>query len=342
MFLVSFIQSEIVINEVNIADPQNFAKIEFIELKSTDGDEIALRGYKIIGLNCQTSSGSIDLIVTLWNDRTKNGLYTIGGTEITNADLKVPSDYIKFKNSFNDKVQQTIKSFFAKGDLRAIGLLHDKEKLNSFKDFTLSKKTPSLKINDEIVEQLKKYLIDLVVLYEKCKLFERINDEFTLKKYILREFPSNFGKTLNRCAIETNGFLAEKFKLGDPTPGQPNDCKGARFLLEDFIPVNVLSAYADDCDNFEEASSSNQNTCSTSIQPELEQAIREANEYSTRDRCTSLLLYPDGSNTALTVEQENSRKRHFSVDKDYSEELEWRTAKHFKQEWIKYLHISQI
>lgn len=240
---------------------------------------------------------------------------------------------------------QTITNFLANKDLRAIGLLHDMKKINAFNDFVLSKKQPNIKINDDIFTQLKNYLIDLVVFgdskaCDKCKLFERINDEFALKNYILREFPTNAAKkdiSLNRCAVESSGFLPEKFKLGILTPGKSNDCTGPHFMLADFIPMNVNSVYADDFDDSESASCSNQLTCTASTQSVnfddndmVEEAIRVANESSTRDVCTSLMLYPDGPNTALNVEQENTRKRHISVGNDYSEELEWHTTKFFR------------
>lgn len=347
VFLVSCVKSncEVFINELNIIDPKKPANKEYIELKSSCGDEISLRGYKIIGFNCQSNTGTIDLVVTLWNSRVnKNGFFTIGGAEVPIADLKVPSDYIKFKSSFDDRKVQSITNFLANKDLRAIGLLYDKKKINTFSDFSLSKKQQNIKINDAIIDQLKNHLIDLVVYGEnkacdKCKLFERINDEFALKKFILREFPTNKVKkdmSLNRCAVESTGFLPEKFKLGDPSPGKPNDCTGPHFLLEEYIPVNVMSAYVDDNDDFESTTCLNQPTCTTTISTidsdndMIEQEISAANETSTMDICTSLLLYPDGSNIALTVEQENSRKRHFGTTHDYSEELEWQTTKFFR------------
>lgn len=346
LVLVSFVRSdcEIVINEINLSDPQKPEKQEYIELKSICDTEIPLRGYKLVGFNCQSESGTIDLIITLWNDRTdKNGFFTIGGSDVLSANLKIPNNYIRFKSHFEDKNTKSITEFFINKNLRAIGLLHDEKKLNSFSDFTLSKKQPSIKISDAIFVQLKNYLIDLVVYGENkacatCKLFEKINDEFALKKYILREFPINSEKnriTLNRCAAESAGFLPEKFKLGNPTPSKPNDCTGPHFLLDDYIPVNVPTAYVEDYDDFEGASCSNQNTCAASTHSTVSednnmigQAIRAANETSTRDICTNQMLYPDGSNTALTVEQENRRKRH--IDADHSKELEWKTTKFFK------------
>lgn len=345
VLLISFVQSKckILINEVNINDPKKPGKQEFVELMSTCGPDISLRGYKLVGFNCQSTSGAIDMVITLWNYRiNRNGFFTISGSEVQ-SDLKDPSDYIKFRSMFDDKKVNTISNFIVKKELRAFGLLHDEKQINAFSDFSLSKKVPSIKITDESIEQLKKYLIDLVVYGEKnvcdqCKLFEKMNHEFASKKYILRDFPMNSAKkdiSLNRCAVESTGFLPEKFKIGNPTPGKSNDCTGPNFLLEDFIPVNVLSAYVDDYD--ESASCSNLPTCTPSIQPinsdeniMIEQELKEANETSTRDRCTSLMLYPDGSNTALSVEQDNSRKRNIGTEHDYSEDLEWQTTKFFR------------
>lgn len=208
---------EIVINEINIIDPQKPNKNEYIELKSTCNMEVSLRGYKLIGFNCQTETGTIDLIITLWNVRTnENGFFTIGGHEVSTADLKIPNDYIKFKNSFIP----SIGSFTIKKNIRAIGLLYDKKQFNPFSDFVLTKKQPNIKITEEILVQLKNYLIDLVVFAEnkacdKSTIFEKIKDDFVFKKYILREFPSNSKKdiSLNRCAIESTLYWFSTRKI---------------------------------------------------------------------------------------------------------------------------------
>lgn len=62
----------------------------------------------------------------------------------------------------------------------------------------------------------------------------------------------------------------------------------------------------------------------------IEQGIRLANGTSTKDTCTNLMLYPDGTNKAINVEHENNRKRHIGVEGDYSEELEWKITKFFR------------
>lgn len=56
---------EIIINETNMIDPKKPGKKEFIGMKSTDDNDAPLRGYKLIGFNCQSNTGTIDLIITL-------------------------------------------------------------------------------------------------------------------------------------------------------------------------------------------------------------------------------------------------------------------------------------
>lgn len=68
-----------------------------------------------------------------------------------------------------------------------------KNKLNAFSvvvNFTISKKTPNIKIDDGIINQLRNYLVELVVygdnVCEKCSLFEKINNDFTSKIHTSR------------------------------------------------------------------------------------------------------------------------------------------------------------
>ena len=70
-------------------------KNEFIELKSTCGGVIPLRGYKIIGITGQSNAGTIDLVVTLWNERTdESGFCTIGGSEVSTANFRLPHEMV--------------------------------------------------------------------------------------------------------------------------------------------------------------------------------------------------------------------------------------------------------
>lgn len=331
-------------------------KKEFIELKSTCGTEIPLRGYKLIGLSGKAGTGTIDLVVTLWNQRTdKNGFFTIGGSGVENANIKVPNDYIKFRNSFAPSNMMSLSNFIINADknLNAIVLLHDNEKLNPFELISLDKKKTYIRISDDIVELLKKYAIDLVVYGEttacdKCELFELIHNEFSNKQYTLREFSTDVQRrdiSLNRCAFESNGFLPEKFKIGSPTPGCENDCSGPRFLLEDHIlevtpSVNSAVMYDDELHQNE-----NSETCSNTLEysssihqndyfqvdiSQIQNSIQNANKASTSSSCSSLQLYPEGGNTLQNLNRANNRKRHMGVDTDYSEDPEWKSTKHFR------------
>lgn len=139
---VSIIKSQdnckVIINELNITDTSRPEKNQFVELKSTCGGIIPLHSYKLIGINAQTKPATIDLIITLWNERTNaNGFFTIGGSEVPSADMKIPHDMVKFKSSFTGRSSLMAK-FMPNTELRAIGLLHDSNTNNAFKDFVFS------------------------------------------------------------------------------------------------------------------------------------------------------------------------------------------------------------
>lgn len=102
-FAESQSRSNVIINELNVIDPRKPEKNEFIEIKSTSEPNLALRGYKIIGISCYDKTDKISLVATLWNERMKNGYFTIGGSGVPTADLKIPHENIKFKDSFLSK-----------------------------------------------------------------------------------------------------------------------------------------------------------------------------------------------------------------------------------------------
>lgn len=173
VLLIYQCQSSVVINEINIIDPKKPETHEFIELKSTNGNELSLRGYQVIGFNCKSSSATIELVVTLWNQRTsKDGFFTIGGSAVPEANLNVPNDYIRFRNSFMPNNVVSVFNFIVNGnnDLNAIGLLYDSERWNPFEDIALTKKKNYIRIDDKITDLLKKYLVDLVIYGEKKRV----------------------------------------------------------------------------------------------------------------------------------------------------------------------------
>lgn len=86
---------DVVINELNIIDPQKPEKKEFIELTSNCEPYYALRGYKVIGIAAGSPS-TIELVVNSWQERFKTStrFFTIGGMSIQDADMKIPNDNI--------------------------------------------------------------------------------------------------------------------------------------------------------------------------------------------------------------------------------------------------------
>lgn len=375
--------TKVVINEVNLIDPKYPAKNDYIELRQTfdRGNEMPLRGYKVIGFSCKSNSGTIDTVATLWNFRmNKRGIFTIGGNRVKNADIKLPNEMVKTPSSFSKIKMKSLMSNFLVNDteIRAIALLYDE--VNNVKELALTEKAKVLPVDENVARILKRYMIDLVVLAvkapcDKCAFIEKLYDDFMGKKYILREIRANAANndiSLNRCTIESNGFLPEAFKLGSPTPGEENDCTGPHYVLEDNIleatdRVNANFSYADDfdtefenscpsetqptCTNSifrsndvgnefgESCSSPTQPTCSSSISQSeysqttsrsVAQSLHQLNVSSAANVCTNLMLSPDASENAATIDQANKRKRSISVDTDYSKEYEWLSTKYFR------------
>lgn len=278
----------LVINELNIINPKYVENNDYIELKQLfgQGNEMSMRGYKLIGFNCNAKSGTIDTVVSLWNFSTnKKGFFTIGGSDVKSADVNIPNEMIKTPSSFSRIKMHSMSNYFGnvRSELRAFALLYEKD--NSFREIALNEKTKVLPINDKLVELLKKYLIDLVVYTgdkgtcDKCELIERIYSEYGQRKYVLRETKSNLANndiSLNRCASENIGFLPEMFKLGNPTPGAENDCTGPHFILEEnileatsLLPSNTQSSYIDDNELDQSCSNENQprTTCDDQLTP---------------------------------------------------------------------------
>lgn len=269
------------------------------------------------------------------------GFFTIGGAEIVEADIKIPNVMLKFQSSFQKvRTQTSISTFLTsvKSDLRAIGLLYNEG--NPFGDIILSDRANLLPINDKIIGILTEYLIDLVVFAgktpcDKCELIEKIHNDFSRRKYVLREVQFNDADdeiSLNRCAIENSGFLPEMFRLGKPTPGAENDCTGPHYLFEDNIPeatapVNVNFRYPEDEDiEFDETCVQQAHSdCSSSIPQSdytqtttdsIAKSINQQNVSSMSNACTTMMLRPEADDNVSIIQLENRRKRNIGVDTD--------------------------
>lgn len=339
---------EVFINEVNINDPRKPERREFIELRSTSKNSITLQGYKLIGISGGVHADAvpvIELVITLWNQHINaNGFFTVGGSDVNGADLRIPSGYIKFRNNF---ITGTITNFLINGNknINAIGLLYGRQE--SFRDIVLTKQKNHIPLDGKMKALLKQHLVDMVVyskMYDsnRCDIYEEIYPQFVGRKYVLREFNAvDVDYTLNRCASESLGFRPEKFKIGKPTPGADNDCSGAHYIVEDRIldimpSINTHVLYPAD---HEQPPVSYEPCCSTNIErteyymhssDKILLSIQTESEAAQADACTPHMLNPYGGNIAHQIDQANNRKRRISAIRDYSEEFEWKTNKYFK------------
>lgn len=346
----------LLINELNSGSPGNLGKNNFLEFTSYCGGDrtsIPLQGFKVIGISTGTTHANqitIDLVINMWNMKTnENGMLTIGGPNVPNVDVRIPNAYVRFRNEFQ-KNQKTLFSFLstANKNLHAIAILYSEK--NPIPEITLSAKQPFIKIDNDLKELIKSNLMDMVVYgrrapFDNCELFLDLYPKFTNRKYVLREIDDenqNIDYTLNRCAIETCGFIPEKFKLGKPTPAAENDCSGIHFILEEHL-LDVTSPLQDVGNPNEESEdvSMDQNTaqCSSSqatsqyssakISVINEEIARRMSE-DQNDDCVALDLSADGADIAVELNVENQRKRKISDTADYSEEFEWETKKYFQ------------
>lgn len=342
---------KVVINEVNINDPRKPETREFIELRSSCNQATTLQGYKLIGITGGTRPDTlpmIELVVTLWNQHINEfGFFTVGGSEVYEADLRIPNQYIKFRQSFFPGTVSSISNFIVNGNknINAIALLYGPHE--TFADIKLTKQINHIPLQGRVKALVQKHLVDLVVyskMYDsnRCDIYEELCPEFVNRKYVLREFNApDKDYTLNRCALESLGFRPEKFKIGRPTPGSDNDCDGAHYIVEDHIldvmpPINTHLQYPAD---YEQPSVSYEPCCSTDIErteyylhssDRVLISIQTESAAAQADTCTPHQLNPYGGDIAHQIDRANSRKRRIGATHDYSEEFEWNTEKYFK------------
>lgn len=150
---------------------------------------------------------------------------------------------------------------------------------------------------------------------------------------------------MNRCSVETNGYIPDKFKLGSPTPGEENDCNGAHFILEDHLLEistglqraghTLEDSEINEAIEFEEntAQCSSSQTSSLYLSSRIEtinQEISRKMDESRSDTCISLDVDPDIAQITSELTIENQRKRKISDSTDYSQEYDWETTKYFE------------
>lgn len=273
---------------------------------------------------------TIDLVINLWNSKINDqDMFTIGADDVANTDMSFKSANVTYRNKFTKDTQKI--NFFLNKDsknIHAIALLYKRS--NSFPEFVLDTKTPTIIINEKLQEIIKTNLVDFIVYtrkepYDNCDIFTSLYDDYANKEYILREFDNQkeptIDRTLNRCAFGKDTFIPEKFKLGLATPGKENDCTGINFFIENHFTENI-NFDAEDADACVVADAY-ENISDDTIEKEI---IKET-EAASINKCSDLNLGSNDGNIADEIDRTNRRKRRLKYHEDVNE---WESTDHFQ------------
>ncbi len=187
--------------------------------------------------------------------------FVAGGLEVKKADLKPTDKLFGYRKKFTAGHSSLANFFGSKKDAVPFGLLllYSQEPMAELR---ITQKNKYIKVTPEIKKTLKDKMIDMVVfgtastIPDRCLVFEQLRPNFVepiRKNYILRDINlKEKDLSLNRCTASTSPYLPKAFKLGKLTPGQDNDCKGTKFLLENEDIVEAIEHEA--CQSPKEAS----------------------------------------------------------------------------------------
>ncbi len=276
----------------------------------------------------------------------------------------------KFEGKFKLKGQRQITSFLLPSDSEenavpyGLALLHCEQKPEKLR---LSRNEKFIKITSEIKDFLKANIIDLVVYgttaeSDRCIIFEELCQEFVIpikRHYIIREInPPNTDLTINRCTVRNSGFLPESFRLGQPTPGEKNDCTGEPLVLED---ENIMQSVQEDSLPADLPSLVNevveredvpvQDFCTPSMQPLAR--YRQVSKEKLQEVAAKKMRFNEGTcaESASVGVQSTSGGDHekdklleqrasYLFDKPFEMD-EFETTKHFKMEWVEDIKTHQ-
>ena len=165
-------------------------------------------------------------------------LFTIGGTKVENANLKVPNNRIQCRQHIVS-LDKVWPNFLTNGDQmpKGVVLLYSSD---GIPNLSLNTIMPCIEINDYWIKRLQKTIIDIVVYArntpaDKCDIFTVLTQAMgeEEKNYLLRDYDEIWKKdlSLSRCTLKTNSYLPEYFQVTKPTPGAENICDGLHFTF---------------------------------------------------------------------------------------------------------------
>ena len=272
----------------------------------------------------------------------ENGLFVIGGSAITDADMKVPDPSLTFRHYFATKQQA---NFVPNGDPHpmAIGII----KSEIIPDFLISDKKRQIEITENWVQILKERIIDLVVYArrapaESCLIFEQLYPIFATKNgYLLRDFDKQWGRdfSLSRCTDYTEPFYPECFRLSTPTPGAENMCDLTQYTFKgriyEITPqlIRIIPNQPEqtvECDAPEPPEA-----YQSIISDKVKKKVDQIEKIYSNETCSRSLDDINVNRNKDTLTTTLTRIRSEGGDADAFEE--WESPKNFKPIWIEYI-----
>ena len=192
-------------------------------------------------------------------------LFVIGGSSISSAQLKLtPQTATIFSTAKPLQMSGAFANFLPNARKNQENAPHGILVLyiedSAIRSKVKIKNNRALKIDENLLEILKQYMVDLAVYatdttYDSCSVFDKLiesREDWYLtdtrprpQSYVLRDINAREDsngriflqdKSINLCNDKSiKPFQPAFFKLGTPTPNKKNDCSGLHFFLDNRI-----------------------------------------------------------------------------------------------------------
>ena len=195
---------------------------------------------------------------------------------------------------------------------------------------------------------------------DRCRIFEDVYPLFILDRddtsFLLRDVNiGNQDYSVNRCTpLIAKAFYSAAFRMGAPTPGQENDCKGPALIVDNGNLEEVVPAFPNPeqaqpmFDNIDNEDTSMEDSCSPPKNPRkqmeqfspalMEDLLAKGDADSRSSACSNAPQIPGEGAVASALDIAKSRKRKLmEVDAlaDYESDA------HFLPSWIQMMKLHQ-
>jgi len=273
--------------------------IELIRLCESGGRHgtAPLHNFVVLIINGNTREvvfvADLDLIKL--QKRGNDHLFVVGSPHVENVDMRFDSSKVQRVSD------TTIFDVLPNGQNFPHAIILLKMTKKQFLHFRLKdkvdgsegQKTP-LKLNAVLIGIIKSTIQDMIVYGQKlladhCNIFEEIHNKFSTRgshEYVVRdwadEYPNGVDRSINRCVSHSKPLNPYVYKIGEISPGAPNNCDEAvEFIVSQRIgtlgildSTNILSSR--ECVAVYASSSSYASISSIEYQSELGEEIERS------------------------------------------------------------------